>query len=65
MQRHRCKPGLTGLAQMKGYRGNIENKHQLQQRYEYDMLYIKKWSPILDLKIILQTMFKFLFQKAH
>ena len=65
MQRHRCKPGLTGLAQVNGFRGNIENKNQIYRRYEYDMLYIKKWSPFLDIFIIFKTMFIFLFQSAH
>ena len=65
MLRHKCKPGLTGLAQVNGYRGNIDNKEKLLKRYEYDMLYIKKWSPLLDIVIIVKTAMKFLFQKAH
>ena len=65
MKRHKCKPGLTGLAQMKGFRGNIDNKEKLAKRYEYDMLYIKKWTPIYDFYLIAQTVLKLLFQKAH
>jgi len=65
MLRHKCKPGLTGLAQMKGYRGNITDKKQLTQRYEQDMLYIKKWSIFLDVYIVLQTAIKVFIQKAH
>jgi len=65
MLRHKCKPGLTGLAQINGYRGNIDNDQKLLKRYEFDMLYIKNWSIWLDIKIVFMTMFKFLFQKAH
>ena len=65
MQRHRCKPGLTGLAQINGYRGIINNKHHLEKRYELDIDYIKKWTPLLDIKIIFLTIFKFIGQDAH
>ena len=65
MKRHKCKPGVTGLAQIKGNRGNIDSKEKLIKRYENDMLYIKKWSPMLDLWIILKTILIFLFHKAH
>lgn len=65
MQRHRCKPGLTGLAQVSGYRGIVTSKEELIKRYEFDIKYIKKWSLFLDIKIILKTLLIFLFQNAH
>ena len=64
MQRLRCKPGLTGLAQVEGYRGPTTEDILMQKRYELDLKYIKNWSPLLDLKIIVKTMFVFLFQKV-
>lgn len=64
MQRHRCKPGLTGLAQVKGFRGPTPLKEQMAKRFEQDILYIKKWNIFLDLYIILKTMIVFLFQKV-
>jgi len=64
MQRLRCKPGLTGLAQVNGYRGPTLEKELMDKRFSYDLEYIKKWTIILDLKIIIKTMFVFLFQKV-
>jgi len=53
--RHLVKPGITGLAQVKGCRGEIETDNDIQNRYRYDIMYIEMWSFILDLKIIIQT----------
>lgn len=64
MQRLRCKPGLTGLAQVNGYRGPTIDEQLMLKRYEHDLNYIKNWSIGLDLKIILKTLFVFLFQKV-
>ncbi|WP_136482655.1 exopolysaccharide biosynthesis polyprenyl glycosylphosphotransferase [Cognatitamlana onchidii] len=55
--RHHVKPGVTGLAQIKGYRGEIETKIDIINRIKYDIFYIENWSLLLDLKIILQTIF--------
>src|SRR5690606_5809368 len=55
MNRHVMKPGLTGLAQSKGLRGEIQNFYDLSFRYRLDMFYIKKWSLLLDLKILFWT----------
>lgn len=55
MVRHFVKPGITGLAQVKGYRGEIENQADIQNRIKFDIFYIENWSMFLDLKIILQT----------
>ena len=53
--RHRAKPGVTGLSQMKGYRGSITNYHQISARVKLDRFYIQNWSFLFDLKIILLT----------
>tara|TARA_B100000242_G_scaffold287672_1_gene254853 strand:+ start:2380 stop:3657 length:1278 start_codon:yes stop_codon:yes gene_type:complete len=54
MSRHKIKPGITGLAQINGYRGG-DNLKSMEKRTEYDLNYINSWSLILDLKIILLT----------
>ena len=53
--RHRAKPGVTGLSQMKGYRGSIIHYHQISARVKLDRFYIQNWSFLFDLKIILLT----------
>ncbi|RYG45529.1 MAG: undecaprenyl-phosphate glucose phosphotransferase [Chitinophagaceae bacterium] len=55
MVRHYVKPGITGLAQVRGYRGEIETDEDMINRIKFDVFYIENWSFILDLKIILQT----------
>ncbi|MBU3680529.1 MAG: undecaprenyl-phosphate glucose phosphotransferase [Flavobacterium sp.] len=55
MVRHYVKPGITGLAQVRGFRGEIENDEDMINRIKYDVFYIENWSLILDLKIIAQT----------
>jgi putative colanic acid biosynthesis UDP-glucose lipid carrier transferase len=55
MVRHYVKPGITGLAQVKGFRGEIETEEDMINRIKYDVFYIENWSMIMDLKIILQT----------
>ena len=55
MVRHMVKPGITGLAQIKGYRGEIEKKSDMENRVKLDIFYIENWSFFLDLKIIIQT----------
>ncbi|MFC6877372.1 undecaprenyl-phosphate glucose phosphotransferase [Flavobacterium myungsuense] len=57
MMRHYVKPGITGLAQVKGFRGEIETDEDMVNRIKYDVFYIENWSIILDIKIILQTVF--------
>jgi putative colanic acid biosysnthesis UDP-glucose lipid carrier transferase len=53
--RHHVKPGITGLAQIKGYRGEVESDKDIINRIKYDIFYIENWSLLLDLKIIIQT----------
>ncbi|MFV5690793.1 undecaprenyl-phosphate glucose phosphotransferase [Flavobacterium sp. LT1R49] len=55
MVRHYVKPGITGLAQVKGFRGEIETEGDMINRIKFDVFYIENWSLILDLKIIFQT----------
>ena len=55
--RHRVKPGITGLAQVRGLRGEIDTIERAKKRVEYDTYYIDHWSPLLDLRIILETVF--------
>ena len=55
MTRHRIKPGITGLAQINGYRGETDTLDKMKKRVEYDMQYINNWSFWLDLKIIAKT----------
>jgi len=53
--RHNVKPGVTGLAQIKGYRGEIKSDEDIINRIKFDIFYIENWSLLLDIKIILQT----------
>ena len=56
MARHKVKPGVTGLAQVNGYRGETQTLDRMEKRIEYDLQYIRSWSPVLDLKIIVLTL---------
>ena len=64
MQRHKCLPGLTGWAQVHGYRGPTQNKELMDKRFRHDLYYIKNWSLILDFYIMVRTIFVILFQKV-
>jgi len=65
-QRHKVKPGVTGWAQINGWRGEIENLEQMQKRVEFDLYYIQNWSLWFDLKIIFLTLFKgFVGKRAY
>jgi putative colanic acid biosynthesis UDP-glucose lipid carrier transferase len=55
MVRHFVKPGITGLAQISGFRGEVETDKDIIGRVKYDIFYIENWSLLLDIKIILQT----------
>lgn len=57
MSRHRVKPGLTGLAQVNGLRGETASVEQMARRVQYDLSYINNWSIWLDFKIMLRTAF--------
>jgi lipopolysaccharide/colanic/teichoic acid biosynthesis glycosyltransferase len=54
-QRYRVKPGMTGWAQVNGFRGGIASVEELRRRVEYDLFYIENWSLLFDLRILLLT----------
>lgn len=61
MLRHLIKPGVTGLAQAKGYRGQTDDNYSMKNRVRVDILYIERWTFLLDLKVIgltVKNMFK-------
>jgi len=64
MQRHKCLPGITGWAQVHGLRGPTEGEGAMNKRYEHDLYYIKNWNLMLDLYIMIRTLFVILFQKV-
>ncbi|MDE7144348.1 MAG: sugar transferase, partial [Muribaculaceae bacterium] len=55
MIRHMVKPGITGWAQVCGYRGNTDELWKMQGRVDRDVWYIEHWSFMLDMKIIIKT----------
>ena len=63
MGRHRMRPGITGWAQVNGYRGETDTLEKMQRRVEYDLAYIDGWSVALDLRILLQTALCVLFDR--
>ncbi|MFD2203286.1 sugar transferase [Shivajiella indica] len=65
MLRHLVKPGITGLAQAKGFRGEIKSKFDMQSRLKLDLFYIEKWSLGLDIKIIFITIHSILFKNEN
>lgn len=63
--RHKIRPGITGLAQIRGYRGEIENPHQIKSRVRLDSFYINNWSFLLDLGIMVKTVHELLFNREN
>ncbi|RMF96554.1 MAG: undecaprenyl-phosphate glucose phosphotransferase [Planctomycetota bacterium] len=57
MLRHKVRPGITGLAQVNGLRGETDSVDKMRRRVEYDLRYIREWSLWLDIKILLRTLF--------
>ena len=57
MQRHAFKPGITGLAQVEGWRGETATLEAMARRVEADLRYQRDWSLKLDIKILLKTVF--------
>lgn len=56
-RRHNVKPGITGWAQVNGYRGETDTLEKMQRRVQHDLYYVDNWSLLLDLKIIVMTLF--------
>lgn len=65
MVRHFIKPGITGWAQVRGYRGQTEELWQMQKRVEHDIWYIEHWSFLLDIKIIIRTIINALHKEEN
>ena len=63
MIRHKVLPGMTGLAQVSGCRGETSRLEDMQARIEYDLDYLRRWSPMLDLKILTQTALLLMFDR--
>jgi len=55
MIRHKVRPGITGLAQVNGYRGETDTVEKMRARIDYDLAYLRNWSVLLDLQIVLKT----------
>jgi lipopolysaccharide/colanic/teichoic acid biosynthesis glycosyltransferase len=58
--RHRVKPGVTGWAQINGWRGETDTQEKIQRRVEFDLYYIENWSVLFDLYIVAKTPFALL-----
>jgi len=66
MMRHKVKPGITGWAQVNGWRGETDTVEKMEKRIEFDLDYIRHWSIWLDLKIFVMTFFKgFIHKNAY
>ena len=61
MVKHQVRPGLTGWAQVNGYRGDTS----IRKRIEYDLYYIENWTFLLDIKILFLTIFKGIVNKSE
>ncbi len=61
MIRHKVLPGITGLAQVSGCRGETAELEQMQARVNFDLEYLRRWSPTLDLKILVKTALQTVF----
>lgn len=66
MLRHKVKPGITGWAQINGWRGETDTLDKMKMRVEFDLQYIRNWSVLLDVKIVFLTLFKgFVHKNAY
>lgn len=63
MVRHKVLPGITGLAQVNGCRGETSRLEEMKARIEYDLDYLRQWTPSLDLKILFKTAVQILFDR--
>ena len=63
MQRFRMKPGITGWAQVNGFRGETDTLEKMQHRVEYDLYYIENWTLLFDIRIIVLTFWRGFFHK--
>jgi len=65
LSRHRIKPGITGLAQVRGFRGETEHLEQMSKRVESDLEYINNWSVSLDISILVRTALTLFSKQAY
>jgi Undecaprenyl-phosphate glucose phosphotransferase len=65
MIRHKVRPGITGLAQVNGLRGETETLERMAERVRFDLEYLRKWSPWLDIKILFRTLLVVLKDRHH
>ena len=63
--RHTVRPGITGLAQVRGFRGEIENPHQIRSRVRLDSFYINNWTFFLDMRIMVKTVYELVFNREN
>ena len=63
--RHRVKPGITGWAQIHGWRGETDTEEKIQKRVEFDLYYIENWSIFLDLYVLIKTPFSMIFNNHN
>jgi Undecaprenyl-phosphate glucose phosphotransferase len=63
--RHRVKPGITGWAQINGWRGETDTQEKIQHRVEHDLYYIENWSVLFDLYIVLMTPIRMLARREN
>lgn len=63
--RHHVKPGITGWAQVNGWRGETDTDDKMQARVQFDLYYIEHWSVFFDLKILLLTPFSLFSKNAY
>lgn len=63
--RHKIRPGITGLAQVRGFRGEIENTHHIRSRVRLDSFYINNWSFLLDMGIMVKTVHELVFNREN
>jgi len=63
--RHRVKPGITGWAQIHGWRGETDTEEKIKKRVEFDLYYIENWSIFLDLYILIKTPFSLIFDNDN
>jgi len=65
MSRHRILPGITGLAQVNGFRGETDTLEKMEKRVEYDLTYINNWSIWLDVRILIKTVYTLFSKNAY
>ena len=64
MVRHLIKPGITGLAQTRGLRGETEDPERMRDRVKADVYYLENWSLLLDLKIVIETVWNMILGRS-